>query len=882
MRWKYHSFRMRIISSILFVGSLILCSGPNYFLSLKVHFNPAPVMAAQAADQAINADHQVQQGVMAYQQGAFLDAITHWQPALKHYQQIKDLNKIVLVEENLARAYQQVGQHSEALQHWQAATQLYRRLGNLQQMGRMQTEQSQTYHQLGQYQRAISLLCTAQTSTQCSSESSLSIAQSQGDLLGEIAALGTLGEVSRLQAKYDLAIDWLNRGLALAQTNDQSKVDLFNSLGNTYASRSRLRDRRAESLRIVGDEEKANNLIAAANQDNTKAIESFETSFHLAQQTQNLEAQLRSLLNSISTYERIAAFPKMRMAQKTAISILEKLPDSQAKVFAALNLAQAHAVHTHESRATIAPFSGPQCLETTQQSQMLMETALGVARRISDRRSESFALGQLGHFWECQQDYKAALARTQEAQTAAETLDNRDSLYLWQWQAGRIFEANKQHPEALRAFQQALDTLDNIRSEIIGANRDQRLDFRESVEPIYRQLASLGLSQSSLNQNSDHRPGAETVLKTMDRLQLALLQNYFGNDCVITALPSDGNDVLDLTSKTAVFNTILFQKRMAVILTLPNQQSKLAWVEDDFPTVTQTINDYRRKLERHFSLNPYDKRLSQQLYGWLIQPFEAELAQANIETLVFVQDGILRTVPMASLHDGEHYLIESYAIATSPSLALTAPQPLSKDRLSILALGLTEPATIDGQYFPPLGNVQTELNHISSQLPDSQVILNQDFTGERIAQALKTNRYNIVHLATHAEFGPEPEDTFLVTGNNGKLTLNDFDRLIRDNTDQSRPLDLLILTACQTAVGDDRAALGLAGVAIQAGTLSVLASLWSINDETTAQFVDHFYTALRQPGVSKAKALQTAQLEILKTREHPGYWSTFTLIGNWL
>ncbi|WP_299404419.1 CHAT domain-containing protein [Acaryochloris sp. IP29b_bin.148] len=875
MQWKYHSFRMRIIASVLFLSSLIGCVGSSYGWRFNANFDPCPVMAAQVADQITDGEQQIQQGVEAYQQGVFLDAIAHWQTALKHYQSVEDHTQIALIEENLARAYQQVGQHTEALQHWQAATQLYQQLGDRPQLGRMLTEQAQTYRQLGQYQRAIALLCTP-AANHCSADSALTIAQDQGDVTGTVAALGTLGEVSRLQAEYDLAINWLDQGLALAQKHDLATIDLLNSLGNTYASRARWRDRKAASLRTVGDDAQAKSLMAKANQDHAQALESFETSLRLARQAKNLAAQLRSLLNSIPVYQRLD-INQAQKAHTSARSLLEQLPDSQAKVFAALTLAQINPALGQEATAV-----RPVCLATTGPSQGLMETALTVARRIGDQRSESFALGQLGHFWECQQDYDTALVRTQEAQAAAETLDNRDSLYLWQWQAGRIYDATNQHPKALNAYQQALNTLDKIRSEIVAANRDQRLDFRETVEPIYRQLAALSLSQASLDLEAVDPTTAETVLGTMDRLQLALLQNYFGNDCVITALPALEQGGLDQTAKTAVFNTILFQDRMAVILTLPGQPQKLAWVEDDLPTVKQTINHYRRQLERHFSLTPYNKRLSQQLYEWFIQPFAADLAAAQIETLVFVQDGVLRTVPMASLHDGQRYLIETYAITTTPSLALTAPQALDKDRLSILALGLTEPATVNGQYFPPLDHVQTELNHIAAQLPESQVFLNQAFTGDRIAQVLQTNRHNIVHLATHAEFGPEPEDTFLVTGNNSKLTLNAFDTLIRENTDQSRPLDLLILTACQTAVGDDRAALGLAGVAIQAGTKSVLASLWSINDQTTAQFVDHFYTALRQPGVSKAQALQRAQLEILKTRPHPGYWSSFILIGNWL
>jgi CHAT domain-containing protein len=145
--------------------------------------------------------------------------------------------------------------------------------------------------------------------------------------------------------------------------------------------------------------------------------------------------------------------------------------------------------------------------------------------------------------------------------------------------------------------------------------------------------------------------------------------------------------------------------------------------------------------------------------------------------------------------------------------------------------------------------------------------------------------YPIIHIATHGEFGTEPEDTFLVTGNNRKLTITDLDAAIRSLNRGSDAVELLALTACQTAAGDDRAALGLAGVAVQAGVKSALASLWFVQDTATVKLVTKFYASWQDSAMSKAEALRAAQLELIEMGgqyAHPAYWAPFILIGNWL
>ena len=240
---------------------------------------------------------------------------------------------------------------------------------------------------------------------------------------------------------------------------------------------------------------------------------------------------------------------------------------------------------------------------------------------------------------------------------------------------------------------------------------------------------------------------------------------------------------------------------------------------------------------------------------------------------------------MAPLYDGKQYLIEKYAIATTPSLSLTNPKPLNRENLQVLALGLTEAANIDGKPFKALKYVKKEIDGIKQQIPGKK-LLNQKFTRDNLEKELKQEIYPIIHLATHGQFGTVPENTFIVTGNNQKLTFSQLDRLICSVTRNREPLELLTLTACETAVGNNRSVLGLAGVAIQAGAKSAVASLWVIDDAATAQFASDFYAQLLSDSKSKAEALQAVQIKFIKGEEsrntHPAYWSPFVLIGNWL
>jgi CHAT domain-containing protein len=262
----------------------------------------------------------------------------------------------------------------------------------------------------------------------------------------------------------------------------------------------------------------------------------------------------------------------------------------------------------------------------------------------------------------------------------------------------------------------------------------------------------------------------------------------------------------------------------------------------------------------------------------LIAPLEPDFASLNIDTLIFVPDGPLRTIPMAALHDGKRFLVERFALGITPGLKLTDPRPIGRERLKMLALGITEPV----QGFPSLPNVAIELEALRTLFAGT-TLLNDAFRVPAMEQALKQEHFTIVHIASHGEFGSDVKKTFLLAFDE-KLTMDRLDQLVGLLKFRQEPLELLTLSACDTAAGDDRAALGLAGVAIKAGASSALATLWAINDEVSSQLVAEFYRALKDPSASRAAALQRAQMKVLSDPryDHPGFWSPFLLINNWL
>jgi CHAT domain-containing protein len=168
-------------------------------------------------------------------------------------------------------------------------------------------------------------------------------------------------------------------------------------------------------------------------------------------------------------------------------------------------------------------------------------------------------------------------------------------------------------------------------------------------------------------------------------------------------------------------------------------------------------------------------------------------------------------------------------------------------------------------------------------LPAFPVLLDRRFTSNELERELRRGGYGGLHIASHAVISSQPEKSYLLASD-GKLTMERLGQIVALTRFQNQAMELLFLSGCETALGDDRAALGLAGVALRSGAKSAVATLWHVNDDSTWRIVSRFYESLASGGVSKAKALQEAQKELLKHTwyGHPGYWSAFLMINNWL
>lgn len=881
-------FRIRCFLVGLFLSSLTFCFWLN-----DVSFVTA---------QPTNVTQLVQQGVERYRTGDVQGAIVVWKTALNAYQTANDPADQAIVQEKLAIAHQQIGQLGQAINYWKGAIANYRTSGDLVKVGRLLTEQAQTYSRLGQNKVAIALLCGAtETNDTCprSDGSALQIAQKFSDRQGEIAALGSLGEVYRLRGNYDKSIETLEASLKSAESINPAtyRASLLNSLGNAHVSKAQLNEQRADSARLRGAETKANQFTKTATADYDRALSYFDRSLELTRAENDRSNQMRTLLNVIQLYARSKdATNQTQQVLQQALALFERLPNSSNKVYAAIDLALISADH-----------SASQCSRqklNDSQSEQLLTQAITIAQTIQDSRAGSFALGNLGHLYECRKSYDKALDLTQQARLAADQkMSAKDSLYLWEWQAGRIFKSQANITEASRAYERAIATLEGeggIRENLLIAQQDLQFNFRDAVSPLYREFAQLKLerAESFSIASQEQQKELDSALDAIDSLKLAELQNYFGDECVFAVFSKERVDDLE-REDTAVFSSIILEDRTAIVVSLPNPDKKFAakrlkklfWISDS-KKLREEIKTFRLEIQRFY--DPTDAYLApaQRLYNSIIRPFASDLESAQIKTVVFIQDGLLRSIPMAALNDGQEFLVQKYAIATTPGLRLTAPTAPNFQELRTLALGLTQAATVDGEKFAPLENVADELAEVVDRSPGSKKLLNEQFTRQRLERELKQAVYPIVHIATHGQFGTIPEDSFLVMGNNQKLTITDLESDIRRFSKGTEPVELLALTACQTGIGDDRATLGIAGITVQAGVRSALASLWYVDDEFTQELVAKFYDNWRstqngtakQSQMSKAEALQKAQTALLSQNPqiHPAQWAPFTLIGNWL
>jgi CHAT domain-containing protein len=800
-----------------------------------------------------------------------------------------------------------LGRFDHALQTWQGAAKLYEQMGKTEAAIANQINQAQAMQSLGLYPRACQTLLDSLglQPNGCEIGTTLSSTvrkPSAARLSVPLQTLGlrSLGNVFRIMGQSDKSVMVLRQGLQLAQNNHLNPSEMaaiYLALGNTArasgnqraaAPPSSAKRVAAQSIDCLSDHEGTLDIYyqqaavcygQAVSAAPAVALQAKLNLFSLMVQTQQGQ-NFSALLPKIQA--DLAALPPSRLSVAAHLKFAQSLMCLQSERQPETSNPLKFTSPVLESCGSLDPsFQGNTLsqIPTSSEIQQLLMVAFQQSQQLEDQKSETNALGYLASISQQMGNIPEAVRLTEAALHKISAFETPELAYLWQWQLGRLYQLQAKPTEAIASYTSAFNILQSLRRDLVTADSDLQFAFRDSVEPVYRELVDLLLKSASPSQEN-----LKQARDVIESLQLAELNNFFREAC-IEAHPQS---IDQLDAKAAVIYGIILPKRLAVIFSLPGKPLRYFATDlkansnsnanQDSQEVENTVGDLFATLNP-FVDSPEPLRPQQKIYDWLIRPAATELEDSHIKTLIFVLDGVLRGVPVAVLHDGSQYLVEKYSLALTPGLQLLSSRSLSTDKLRILAGGVSDPR--DG--FAPLPGVKREFTEISEILP-TETLLNNEFTRDRLRAKIENAAFPVVHLATHAQFSSRADDTFLLTWSE-RVNVKNLDNFLRERSIKDRkPIELLILSACQTAVGDKRATLGLAGVAVRSGARSTMATLWSVQDQSTANLMVQFYKSLNQRQNSKAEALRQGQLSLLHSTEygHPYYWAPFVLVGNWL
>lgn len=636
-----------------------------------------------------------------------------------------------------------------------------------------------------------------------------------------------------------LALQYLAEAfdLATANSNPELLSSILNNRGILYASRDKL----------------------------DEAMLSFKESIALAKGLENKGMVAAASANYAATAIKRKNYIEAQTYADTAIKLYRGLAAGSEKTSGLLTIGQ-----MYRHLASLMPEKAAHFRQHA--SDAFME-ANAVADQTQDYRTVSYALGYLGQLKEDQKEFDPALHLTRRALFAAQRVNAKELLSTWEWQIGRISNQRGDTENAVAAYRQAALNLQSFKQGMETGCTANSLSYKDSIEPVYKELTDLLLQKASGTKDpQDAKPYLLEARQTVETLKFAEMQDYFKNSC-LEERRSNPQTTKALAGDTAIIYMISLQERVELLLTLANGIKRVT-IPNPGNAIFRDVKKFRESLVDVSS----DEYLvyAKRLYDTLLRPLEPDLQRFKISTLVVIPDNVFRTIPIAALHDGKDFVISKYATTTSLGMKFTEPRSRQNKNNTLLVAGISE--SIHGYHALPF--VATEMSAINS-LFEGDLLINKDFSIAQVKEKVEQNKYSILHLASHGEFSGDVNNSFILAWD-GNLTIDQIGRLVKVTQYKDEPLDLITLSACKTAVGDDRAVLGLAGVAIRSGALSSLATLWEVDDKTTTELMVDFYRQLKTTSLSKAQALQQAQISTLKQHRHPYFWSPFLLIGNWL
>jgi CHAT domain-containing protein/Tfp pilus assembly protein PilF len=772
--------------------------------------------------------------------GQYSQAQEYLEQALEIRQQIDDPAGQAVTLSNLASIYRYRGQFARALQYLKQALELGQKIGDRAGEGTTLNNISQVHESLGQYMEAIRY-----------SQQALSISQEIGDLASEAASYNNLATTYSLLGQSEQALTYFQRALETSQevgdrafeattlnnigvihrnfNNDEQALEYFQ---NSLSIATEIGNRRGEGLAL-------NNIGAtyADSGQHSQALEYYQKALDVAQEIGD-KSQIGIRLNNIgSIYLEVGEFQQAMEYFLTALEIAREVGDQAGEVTRLTNIAFLYEQQGKRDQA-ITHYQQAIKIRESMQSAITVEElkASFAAEQGSAYQRLIDLLWEEGRFEESFNYAERARARAFLDQVAGGTLDIR---------AG----ANS---DLLRREQAIRDEINALRNQLI------RLRSRPQIE---WDTAVIVAAQNDLADRETEYARLLTEIK---------LQSPEVASLVSVDVPplADIQSLLD-PNTTLVEYFVMEERTLVFIITSDSFETIAADVNRD--ELSQTIQDFR-----HFASlgDPHPASL-RQLHAWLIAPLRDKL---KTPVIGLIPHNVLHYVPFAALTDGQRYLDEEYSLFTLPSASvLRFIQEKRKPQANmILAFGnpaITEPG------LAPLQFAEEEVEVIAN------LFESQPLTGDSATEsALRSHASNagIIHLAAHGQYNssnPLFSAIYLAKDEqqDGRLEVNEIYSL-----DLTQATDLVVLSACETQVGEISAGdevVGMTRAFLYAGTPTVIASLWSVDDEATALLMEHFYTRLRE-GMGKAQALQAAQNEVRQEYPHPYYWAAFVLTGD--
>ncbi len=858
------------------------------------------VQAQTTQDRKADADKLLQRGIQQYQISQFEEAFQYWQQALAIYREIKDRLGEGASLGNLGIAYGSLNKYEKAIEFHLQSLAIDREIKDRLGEGQSLRNLGIAYYFLGKYDKAIEFQLQ-----------SLAIAREIKDRLGEGNALGNLGLSYDSLGKYEKAIEFQLQSLAIAREikNRLGEGQSLGNLGNAYRNlgkydkaieyqlqsleiKREIKDRPGEG-RSLGSLGIAYGSLGKYD----KAIEFFLQWLEIAREIKDRLGEGQSLGNLGIAYDSLGKYEKAIEFQLQSLAIAREIKNRLGEGNALGNLgSDYYALGKYEK-----------AIEFYLQS-------LAIAQEIENLSGEGVWLGNLGTSFENLKQPELAILFYKQSVNVTETIrkdirkldkDTQKSYLATVEKTYRNLADLLLKQDRILEAQQVLDLLkvqelsDYLKTVRGNTQTAQGIDLQRPEQNIIALASELTNLQQKDRDNklSDTEQQRLAQLVQTERDQNKQFNSFLNSPEIkklITELRRvEDQQNLNLSSYRKLQKDVLTQIPKALLLypLILDDRIELIIINAKTPPLRRTVKIKREQLNQEIvdflsglrdSGSEDVKEPAQKLYKILIQPFEAELRELKIDTIIYAPDGQLRYIPLSALHDGKQWLVERYRVnnITAESLTSFTPKPLAKPRILAGAFGgKAGDKTRAG--FDGLPATLIEVQKIASLFPNTTTFTEAEFS-KQITET-KANSHTILHLATHGQLSVgTPEDSFILFGNGEKATIREIQDWSLSN------VDLVILSACQSGIGSKLGTgveiLGLGYQMQAAGARVAIASLWLVNDVGTQALMTAFYSELQKGDVTVTEALRRAQVSLIKSPQynHPNYWSAFFAIGNGL